>query len=92
VKRLKGIYRRETLAFRPPHPAWPRVAIRQTSEKYGLLMPSIKAEQLTDCAIRKARWPIGNLMTVVIIAAFLAMDRSRVCLSPTIGPAHGPAY
>jgi hypothetical protein len=55
-------------------------------------MPSIKAEQLTDCAIRKARWPIGNLMTVVIIAAFLAMDRSRVCLWPAIGPAHGPAH
>ena len=47
-------------------------------------MPSIKAEQLTDCAIRKARWPIGNLMTVVIIAAFLAMDRSRVCLWPAM--------
>ena len=55
-------------------------------------MPSIKAEQLTDCAIRKARWPIGNLMTVVMIAAFLAMDRSRVCLWPAIGPAYGPAH
>jgi len=92
VKRLKGIYRRETLAFWPPHPAWPRVAIRQTSEKNGLLMPSIKAEQFTDRAIRKARWPIGNLMTVVMIAAFLAKDRTRVCLWPAIGPAHGPTH
>ena len=27
-------------------------------------MPSIKAEQLTDRAIRKARWPIGNLTNI----------------------------
>ena len=31
------------------------------------------AEQLADRAIRKARWPIGNIVTIAIIAAFIAV-------------------
>jgi hypothetical protein len=87
VKRLKGIYR-------------PRLWLSGTRILHGLVWRFGKplkiriayTQHLTDRAIRKARWPIGNLMTLVMIAAFLAMDRSRVCLWPAIGPAHGPAH
>jgi hypothetical protein len=32
-----------------------------------------QAEHLADRAIRKARWPIGNLMTIALIGIFLAV-------------------
>jgi len=39
-----------------------------------------QAERIADRAIRKARWPIGNILTVVIIAAFLAVTASHLSL------------
>jgi hypothetical protein len=47
--------------------------ILTTAKAWGQLMTRDQAEQLADRAIRKARWPIGNILTVVIIAVFLAV-------------------
>jgi t-SNARE complex subunit (syntaxin) len=32
-----------------------------------------QAERIADRAIRKARWPIGNIVTIAIIAALIAV-------------------
>jgi hypothetical protein len=37
------------------------------------LMTCDEAERIADRAIRKARWPIGNIVTIAIIAAFIAV-------------------
>jgi hypothetical protein len=46
--------------------------ILTTAKAWGQLMTCDQAEQLADRAIRKARWPIGNIVTIAIIAAFIA--------------------
>ena len=47
--------------------------ILTTAKAWGQLMTCDHAEQLADRAIRKARWPIGNIVTIAIIAAFIAV-------------------
>ena len=47
--------------------------ILTTAKAWGQLMTCDQAEQLADRAIRKARWPIGNIVTIAIIAAFIAV-------------------
>jgi t-SNARE complex subunit (syntaxin) len=32
-----------------------------------------QAERIADRAMRKSRWPIGNIVTIAIIAAFIAV-------------------
>ena len=48
-------------------------SILTTAKAWGQLMTCDQAEQLADRAIRKARWPIGNIVTIAIIAAFIAV-------------------
>jgi len=47
--------------------------ILTTAKAWGQLMTCDQAERIADRAIRKARWPIGNIVTIAIIAAFLAV-------------------
>jgi hypothetical protein len=47
--------------------------ILTTAKASGQLITCDQAERIADRAIRKARWPIGNILTVVIIAVFLAV-------------------
>ena len=47
--------------------------ILTTAKAWGQLMTCDQAERIADRAIRKARWPIGNIVTIAIIAAFIAM-------------------
>jgi hypothetical protein len=47
--------------------------ILTTAKAWGQLMTCDQAEQLADRAIRKAHWPIGNIVTIAIIAAFIAV-------------------
>ena len=47
--------------------------ILTTAKAWGQLMTCDQAEQLADRAIRKARGPIGNIVTIAIIAAFIAV-------------------
>ena len=44
-----------------------------TAKAWGQLMTCDQAERIADRAIRKARWPIGNIVTIAIIAAFIAV-------------------
>ncbi len=48
-------------------------SILTTAKAWGQLMTCDQAEQLADRAIRKAHWPIGNIVTIAIIAAFIAV-------------------
>ncbi len=48
-------------------------AILTTAKAWGQLMACDQAERIADRAIRKARWPIGNIVTIAIIAAFIAV-------------------
>jgi hypothetical protein len=47
--------------------------ILTTAKAWGQLMTCDQAERIADRAIRKARWPIGNIVTIAIIAAFIAV-------------------
>jgi hypothetical protein len=47
--------------------------ILTTAKAWGQLMTCDQAERIADRANRKARWPIGNIVTVAIIAAFIAV-------------------
>ncbi len=47
--------------------------ILTTAKAWGQLMTCDQAEQLADRAIRKAHWPIGNIVTIAIIPAFIAV-------------------
>ena len=57
------------------HGTWEEIitSILTTAKAWGQLMTCDQAEQLADRAIRKARWPIGNIVTIAIIAAFIAV-------------------
>ncbi len=48
-------------------------SILTTAKAWGQLMSCDQAERIADRAIRKARWPIGNIVTIAIIAAFIAV-------------------
>ena len=48
-------------------------SILTTAKAWGQLMTCDQAERIADRAIRKARWPIGNIVTIAIIAAFIAV-------------------
>jgi hypothetical protein len=47
--------------------------ILTTAKAWGQLMTCDQAERIADRAIRKARWPIGNIVTIAIIAALIAV-------------------
>ena len=47
--------------------------ILTTTKAWGQLMTCDQAERIADRAIRKARWPIGNIVTIAIIAALIAV-------------------
>jgi hypothetical protein len=47
--------------------------ILMTAKAWGQLMTCDQAERIADLAMRKSRWPIGNIVTIAIIAAFIAV-------------------
>jgi hypothetical protein len=47
--------------------------ILMTAKAWGQLMTCDQAERIADRAIRKTRWPIGKIITIAIIAAFIAV-------------------
>ena len=47
--------------------------ILTTAKAWGQLMTCDQAERIADRAIRKARWPIENIVSIAIIAAFIAV-------------------
>ena len=54
--------------------------ILTTAKAWGQLMTCDQAERIADRAIRKARWPIGNIVTIAIIAAFIAVTMLALVL------------
>ena len=55
-------------------------SILTTAKAWGQLMTCDQAERIADRAIRKARLPIGNIVTIAIIAAFIAVTMLALVL------------
>ena len=58
---------------RPEFYASQQIAGTSIAKAWGQLVTCGQAEQLADRAIRKSRWPIGNLITIGFIGIFLAV-------------------